>query len=108
MPDGYKKYTKTRPIRIEEFDREKAWWHNRVETDYAWRVPIEVIKARNYNLDIKNPTNSDPTHGDPLTLLTAYRALQAEIATDRAALKAELLAALGANATVATEQGGGQ
>lgn len=64
LPDGYKKYTKTCPIRIEEFDREKAWWHNRIETDYAWRVPIEVIKARNYNLDIKTPTNSDPTHGE--------------------------------------------
>lgn len=108
LPAGYKKYSKTRPIRIEEFDQEKAWWHHRVETDYAWRVPIDAIKARNYNLDIKNPSTSDPSHGDPLTLLAAYRDLQAEIAADRAALKAELLAALGASVNVATPNGGGQ
>lgn len=42
-------------MRIEEFDLEKAWWNNRVENEYAYKVSIEDIKARNYNLDIKNP-----------------------------------------------------
>ncbi len=45
----------TKPIRIEEFNLEKAWWNNRVENEYAYKVSIEDIKARNYNLDIKNP-----------------------------------------------------
>ena len=45
----------TKPIRIEEFDLEKAWWNNRAENEYAYKVSIEDIKSRNYNLDIKNP-----------------------------------------------------
>ncbi|MFL0194855.1 N-6 DNA methylase [Clostridium sp. WILCCON 0269] len=55
LPEKYKNYTKTKPVRIEEFDLEKKWWNNRVENDYAWKVSVEDIKNRNYNLDIKNP-----------------------------------------------------
>lgn len=54
-PEGYKNYSKTKPIRYEEFELEKHWWNNRVENDYAWRVNIADIKKRNYNLDLKNP-----------------------------------------------------
>ena len=45
LPEGYKNYTKTRPIRIEHFEREKAWWDDREENEYAWKVPVEEIKA---------------------------------------------------------------
>ena len=31
------------------------WWTNRKETKQAWKVSIDEIKGRNYNLDIKNP-----------------------------------------------------
>jgi type I restriction enzyme M protein len=55
MPEGVKSYTKTRPIRIEEFNLEKEWWNNREENEYAWKVAVKEIRERNYNLDIKNP-----------------------------------------------------
>ncbi len=55
LPHGYKNYTKTKPIRNEEFEIEKKWWNDRVENQYAWKVSIEDIKLRNYNLDFKNP-----------------------------------------------------
>ncbi len=93
-PTDRKSYSKTRPIDIKEFDLEKAWWHERVENEYAWRVPIEEIKARNYNLDIKNPATVDAAHGDPLLLLEKYRKHQDEIASLRARLKTELENAL--------------
>ena len=54
-PDGVKNYNKTKPINIKEFDAEKAWWNNRVQNDFAWKVSIDEIKFLNYNLDIKNP-----------------------------------------------------
>ncbi|MGI5927878.1 MAG: type I restriction-modification system subunit M, partial [Thermacetogeniaceae bacterium] len=38
LPEGYKNYTKTKPIRIEEFELEKQWWNNRKENEYAWKV----------------------------------------------------------------------
>ena len=54
-PEGQKSYSKTKPIRIEEFDLEKQWWGNRVENEYAWKVSINEIKEKEYNLDFKNP-----------------------------------------------------
>ncbi len=58
-PEGVKTYNKTKPLRIEEFSSEKKWWNNRLETEYAWKVSINQIKEKNYNLDIKNPNNKE-------------------------------------------------
>lgn len=55
LPEGQKAYSKTKPIRIEEFEPIKAWWNNRKESEVAWKVPMQTIIDRNYDLDIKNP-----------------------------------------------------
>lgn len=55
LPEGYKNYSKTKPITIEEFELEKDWWNNRVENQYAWKVSVEDVQDNNYNLDFKNP-----------------------------------------------------
>lgn len=93
-PAGYKSYSKTKPIRIEEFEPEKAWWDNRVESENAWRVSIEEIKQRGYNLDIKNPNTEDDGPGDPDALLAKYEQIQAGVKQTREALKKELMGAL--------------
>lgn len=72
LPEGYKNYTKTKPIRCEEFELEKSWWNNREENEYAWKVNIEEIKKRNYNLDFKNPNKEEEDLGDPKALLEKY------------------------------------
>jgi type I restriction enzyme M protein len=94
LPSDRKNYSRTRPLDIKEFDLEKEWWSNRVENDHAWRVSIAEIKARNYNLDIKNPSTVDAAHGDPVLMLEKYRKHQEEIDTLRASLKSELENAL--------------
>ena len=33
----------------------KKWWNNREESEVSWKVPIQTIIDRNYDLDIKNP-----------------------------------------------------
>jgi type I restriction enzyme M protein len=43
-PPGYKSYSKTKPIRIEEFEAEKAWWNDRQENAYAWRVDFNKLR----------------------------------------------------------------
>ena len=93
-PPGVKNYNKTKPMRIEEFEAEKAWWNNRVETEYAWKVGAADIKARNFNLDIKNPHSPDLVSHDPNELLLEYAQLQERIAKTRNELKAILTAAL--------------
>lgn len=72
-PNGQKSYSKTRPIRLEEFDLEKQWWDNREENQYAWKVSLEIIKARNYNLDIKNPHSEEDELLDPEVALQKYQ-----------------------------------
>jgi len=55
LPEGQKSYGKKKPIRIEEFDPIKKWWDKREESNLAWKVSIETIKERGWDLDIKNP-----------------------------------------------------
>ncbi len=98
-PPGVKSYNKTKPIRLEEFDAERAWWGGekragRVENERAWRVPVEEIKAADYNLDRKNPHDTAPATDDPEVLLAKYEQAVAAAAEIRAKLKAELAAAL--------------
>ena len=63
MPDGYKAFSKTKPVNLTHFDDVNNWWNNRVEikdvkkdeslTD-TWKskkYSIEEIIAFNYNLD---------------------------------------------------------
>ncbi|MDP9364476.1 MAG: type I restriction-modification system subunit M [Chloroflexota bacterium] len=69
-PEGRKQYTKTAPIRFEEFGSLLAWWGNREENERAWRVPAEEIAASGYNLDRKNPTaKQDFAHMPPEQLV---------------------------------------
>lgn len=102
-PEGVKSYNKTKPIRIEEFDAEKAWWGAeddgfaaRVENDRAWKVSIEQIKEANYNLDQKNPHAPELVSHDPDELLRDFAHLQAEAQELRNRLKAILAESLGA------------
>ena len=59
-PEGRKNYTKTKPMRPEEFADCAAWWGGakragRVENEHAWRVPRAEITESGYNLDLHNP-----------------------------------------------------
>jgi type I restriction enzyme M protein len=80
-PDGVVSYNKTKPINIKEFDIEKAWWHNRVENKNAWKVSIEEIKKRGYNLDIKNPHQDEDTLVSPEVLLEKFKATEKKISS---------------------------
>ena len=59
LPEGQKAYNKTKPIQAKEFDPIKTWWADRKESDIAWKVPLQTIIDRNYDLDIKNPTKQE-------------------------------------------------
>jgi type I restriction enzyme M protein len=57
LPEGQKAYNKAK-----EFEPIKTWWNNRQESDIAWKVDIQTIIDRNYDLDIKNPTKQEEVH----------------------------------------------
>lgn len=93
-PKGYKSYSKTKPMRIQEFDAEKAWWNDRTENEFAWRVGIDEIRASGFNLDIKNPNAPEEGHRDPDKLLTEYFELRDAATTLRDQLRDTLNDAL--------------
>jgi type I restriction enzyme M protein len=99
VPEGQKAYSMTKPIRLEHFQGCIDWWggktrKGREETPQAWKVTAEDIKARGYNLDIKNPHSVADDHGDPETLLADLARAEAETASLRDQLKAILAEAL--------------
>lgn len=62
LPEGYKIYNKTKPVRHEEFQLEKEWWNNREDPkfkQYCWKVSLTDLQNKNYNLDINNPTKPE-------------------------------------------------
>jgi type I restriction enzyme M protein len=67
---------------------------NRQESEVAWRVSLEDIKGRNYNLDFKNPHTVADDHGDPEELLDKLKAAELEAAALRDQLKSILAEAL--------------
>lgn len=94
LPEGVKAYNKTKPIRIEEFEPIKQWWHNRAETDVAWKVSIDQVVRRGYNLDIKNPNIVAVDELNPEDVLADYRAKQAKVKDILDKIKLELTEAL--------------
>ncbi|QSX78069.1 type I restriction-modification system subunit M [Agrilutibacter solisilvae] len=100
-PAGTKSYSKTKPMRVEEFAVEAAWWGSetdgyaaRVENAFAWKVGVDDLKARNWNLDCKNPHVGEQISHDPDELLCQYEKLQGQVSELRNQLRTMLAEAL--------------
>ena len=99
VPAGQKAYSMTKPIRLEHLKGCIDWWggtkrKGREETEVAWRVSIEEIKTRGYNLNIKNPHAIADDHGDPTEWLKKLQEAEHETAALRDQLKGVLAEAL--------------
>ncbi len=99
VPDGQKAYSMTKPIRVEHLKPCVDWWggakrKGRVETEVAWKVTSNEVKARGYNLDFKNPHTVANDHGEPEELLAKLNDAEGQAAVLRDQLKAILAEAL--------------
>ena len=98
LPEGRKKYSKTNPMRIEEFTDCVKWFQlkRRRENDHAWRVSAsDVLKYDDgilvsCNLDIKNPTVPKPEHLPPEQLAEDILAKERRIIEIMEEIKVEL------------------
>ncbi|CAH0283700.1 N-6 DNA methylase [Pseudomonas brassicacearum] len=109
LPSGVKAFNKTKPMKLEDFNNCAVWWgegdthqqrlarHNRQINKQAWKVNLEEIVERNYNLDIRNPHQEAQINHDPDALLAEYTLQQAEIQVLRDQLKRVLAEALSGN-----------
>jgi len=92
VPAEQKAYSMTRPILIEHFNHCIDWWggikrKGRKENENAWHVTVDEVKARNYNLDFKNPHIIDDNYGDPDELLTKLNEAETKIVALQSQLK---------------------
>jgi type I restriction enzyme M protein len=86
LPTGIKAYSKTKPMKVTDLDNVTNWW-GKVENNFitrkknkqAWKVSLEEIKIRNYNLDCKNPHVVEQKIYDPEVLLSEYSEIQKDI-----------------------------
>jgi type I restriction enzyme M protein len=99
VPATQKAYSMTKPIRVEHLQGCVDWWGGaervgRQETEHAWKVSSDDIKARNYNLDYKNPHTIADDHGNPVELLAKLEHDEQTVAHLRDQLKSILAEAL--------------
>lgn len=99
VPAGQKAYSMTKPIRVEQLQDCVTWWggaerKGRKAGPQAWKIEVDEIKERGYNLDIKNPHAVADDHGDPEHLLAELDAAEAKAHALREQLKTILAEAL--------------
>jgi type I restriction enzyme M protein len=99
VPAGQKAYSMTKPIRVEHLRPCVDWWggverKGRVETEVAWKVTADEVKARGYNLDFKNPHTIADDLGNPEDLLAKLEESEQQTVALRYKLKAILTEAL--------------
>lgn len=99
VPESQKAYSMTKPIRLEYLEDCVGWWggperKGRQETELAWKVSVDAIKTRGYNLDFKNPHTVADDHGDPLELLAKLERDERKTSNLRDQLKGILAEAL--------------
>lgn len=96
LPEGRKNYTKTKPLRFEEFESLIGWWggaerSDRAENEQAWKVSAEAIAADGYNLDLRNPHRPDDlAHRAPADLIAEMIDTETEILRLLHEIEAEL------------------
>jgi type I restriction enzyme M protein len=87
FPEGRKSFTKTQPMRFEEFETCLAWWNKREENERSWKVKAsDVLKYDaegdlvSVNLDVKNPrATEDFEHLPPERLVDDILAKEEKI-----------------------------
>ncbi len=87
LPEGRKNYTKTKPLRFEEFADCESWWggrsrRDRQENEQAWKVSTKDIVESGYNLDLRNPNRRDDlAHRPPAELVAELIDTERELLT---------------------------
>ena len=84
MPEGYKHFSKTKPIRSEHFDKVREWWNNREEIALndgpkAKLYTPKELASRNYNLDLCGYPHEEEVILPPDELIRNYRAERAKL-----------------------------
>lgn len=100
MPEGYKNFSKTKPIKLEHLEPIANWWDNREEInidgfDKARKYTTEEIKALGYNLDLCGFPNVEEEILEPDELINNYKVKRESLNAEINNILAEIEAMLG-------------
>ena len=100
MPNDYKHFSKTKPMKLEHFAPAIEWWNNRTELtveDFpkAKKYTIEEIAALNYNIDLCGYPHEEEEILAPQDLIKNYREKRASLDADIDRVLGEIMALLG-------------
>lgn len=87
MPDGYKNFSKTKPMKLEHFAPAIEWWSDRREItvdgfDKAKKYTLQEIAERSYNIDLCGFPHEEEEILPPRELIQQYQEKRASLNAD--------------------------
>ena len=101
MPEGYKHFSKTKPMKLEHFAPVAEWWNNRTEItqdgfDKAKCYTYEQLTEElGYNLDQCGYPHEEEEIPNPMDLIQRYEEQRASLNAEIDNVLAEITALLG-------------
>lgn len=100
MPEGYKNFSKTKPMKLEHFAPAMDWWNNREEIivdefPKAKKYTATEIAELNYNIDLCGYPHEEEEILAPQDLIKNYREKRASLDADIDRVLGEIMALLG-------------
>ena len=100
MPEGYKNFSKTKPMKLEHFSPAMDWWNNREEIivdefPKAKKYTATEIAELNYNIDLCGYPHEEEEILAPQDLIKNYREKRASLDADIDRVLWEIMALLG-------------
>ena len=99
MPEGYKHFSKTKPMKLEHFQPVMDWWKNREEIEEdgwpkAKKYTAEEIREGGYNLDLCGFPHEEEEILDPMDLIKSYQEHRKELNAEIDRVLGEIVAKL--------------
>lgn len=100
MPEGYKNFSKTKPIKLEHFAPVMEWWNNREaiqegDFDKARKYTAEEIIEGNYNLDLCGFPQEEEIILEPHELMENYQEEREQLNKQIDSILSDIQTALG-------------
>lgn len=100
MPEGYKNFSKTKPMELKHFEMAMEWWKNREEInidgfDKAKKYSVDEIVARHYNIDLCGYPHEEEEILPPKELIQQYQEKRASLNADIDRILAQITEILG-------------
>lgn len=100
MPEGYKHFSKTKPMKLEHFAPVVEWWNNRQEIivdefPKAKKYSVTELAELNYNIDLCGYPHEEEEILAPQDLIKEYREKRASLDADVDRVLNEIMTLLG-------------